>query len=73
MIKFEVEYEIPQMRYASVWCPSCDHKFDARKHGKTDDGGRINDGVDIHYAIFKCPVCKEKFKTRGKDLNVIEY
>lgn len=73
MIKFELEYEIPQLRHAHVWCPSCEHKFNAREHGNRDDGGKIYDGVDIEFAEFTCPNCGEYFSTRGKDIDITEY
>lgn len=73
MIKLEIEYEIPQIRHAHVWCPSCDHKFNAREHGGLEGGGYISDSVDIQFATFKCPNCKKKFGTRGKDLDIKEY
>ena len=71
MIKFEVEYEIPQIRFANVYCPKCDTKFDALKHGATEDNGRLCDGIDLKFGKFKCPECGNKFETRDMDVEII--
>ncbi len=72
MIKFSVEYEITPIRFATVICPSCEEEFDAKWYGEKEDGGHINDAVDLHFAKFKCPECKHKFSTRGKEIEVEE-
>lgn len=69
-IKFDCEFEITPLRFASVLCPACSKKFDAMAHGKTDRGSYISDAIDLHYAIFRCPHCTEEFTTRGLDIEI---
>lgn len=71
-IKFKVEYEITPIRFVDVCCPGCDSSFDARQHGKKEDGGHIHDSVDLQFAKFNCPHCGEYFETRGKKLEITE-
>jgi len=72
MIKFEVEFEIPQLRFAHVYCPNCNERFSAQAYGKTERGGTIWDAVDLQYANYCCPKCKNRFETRGQAIEVIE-
>lgn len=70
--KFDIEYEITPIRFVKATCPNCEEVFDAREHGKGDDGRHIHDAVDLQYAKFKCPHCKHKYTTRGMELDLIE-
>ena len=69
-IKFDCEFEITPLRFASVLCPACSKKFDAMAHGKTDSGAYIHDAVDLSFGIFKCPHCTEEFTTRGLEIEI---
>ncbi|WP_078392037.1 hypothetical protein [Shouchella patagoniensis] len=69
-IKFKIEYEIPQIRFVEVTCPSCNHEFDAMGNGNVDDGTEIHDVIDLKYAIFTCPECANTFRTRGEDVEI---
>lgn len=70
-IKIEAEFEIPQLREAYIYCPWCKVKFDAMENGRTEDGLRIHDEVDLKYAVFKCPNCKIQTVTRGEEIELI--
>lgn len=67
-IKIEYENEIPKLRFASIYCPECDSKFDALENGTDEHGFRLADYIDLKYGKYKCPYCKYKFTTRDEDL-----
>lgn len=72
MIKFEVECEIPRLRFAYVYCPNCNSKFDAMSHGRTEEDSILCDKIDLRFGKFKCPECGEKFQTRDQDIEFYE-
>lgn len=69
-IKFNVEYEITPIRFVSVFCPECNHEFDAREHGKCENGSWIHDAVDLQYATFGCTDCGHSFSTRDEKIEI---
>ena len=69
-IKFECEFEITPLRFASVLCPACSKKFDAMAHGKTEHDTSIRDSVDLNFGVFTCPHCTEEFTTRGLEIEI---
>lgn len=67
-IRIEYENEIPQLRFAYIYCTNCDKKFDALRNGKDEYGGRLADYIDLKYGKYICPHCEHSFSTRDEDL-----
>lgn len=72
MIKFDVAFEIPRLRFADVNCVFCDEKFDAMEHGKTEGNTPICDRVDLQFGKFRCPTCGGMFRTRERKIEINE-
>lgn len=71
-IKIKAEYEIPQLRFASMECPNCGHIINLMTDAKTDSGSHVNDDVDLHYMRVTCEFCGEHIDTEGEELNIEE-
>ena len=57
MFNVRVEYESTPIRHIAVQCPECKNWFRGREITKDE----LHYDSDIHYAVFKCPVCGNEF------------